>query len=390
MGGKGRTPPPPEPIDPGQSMGEYLFGRDFQSNYQGVTDPRLQQRLLGAEREFRPQYSALELQDINTFLTGIPATPATEATQTLRQTGVAPQGLSREAAIDQLKREGIEAPTARDVGLPQGYFVDKNTGTIRFKGRGVKLGKGGSEIADARLKKLQDAYEFNIRKAQRQSGTQAGTQAGATAGTPGTKGLFDLLEESGKRAIGLQQLGRQADVESLQKFAPQVVEAYRAADPASTALAEQTTRRAMGQLTPEEEMNINQQARQASLARGRIGDESSVAGELMQREQFKSQFTPQAFQMNRALAGDLGATILGRPSQSLGLGSSILGQATGLAGQPVGPQLFDPNMGLNMAMQQRSQDMNLLGAQMQARATQGAGMAGLGGSIMGGLMGMPK
>ena len=352
MGGKGRMPPPPKPIDPGQSMGEYLFGKGFRSQYEGVTDPRLQQRLLGAEREFRPQYSALELQDIGTFARGLEerdiANPRFQETE------------------DRIKN--LEAALA------------KTPETKREQtGGGVRGRKTFEQVPNEDYERIQ--AQLSQAKEDLRTTPKTVTQQGQS-------GLFDLLEESGKRAIGLQQLGRQADVESLQKFAPQVVEAYRAADPASTALAEQTTRRAMGQLTPEEEMNINQQARQASLARGRIGDESSVAGELMQREQFKSQFTPQAFQMNRALAGDLGATILGRPSQSLGLGSSVLGQATGLAGQPVGPQLFDPNMGLNMAMQQRSQDMTLLGAQAQAKATRSAGMAGMAGSIGGALIGL--
>jgi len=73
MGGKGSSSPPPAPapIDPGESMGEYLFGQNFGS-FQGVTDPRLQERLIGAEQRFRPQYAALELADINTFATGIP------------------------------------------------------------------------------------------------------------------------------------------------------------------------------------------------------------------------------------------------------------------------------------------------------------------------------
>ena len=72
MGGKGSSsPPPPAPIDPGESMGEYLFGQNFGS-FQGVTDPRLQQRLIAAEQRFRPQYTGLELADINTFATGIP------------------------------------------------------------------------------------------------------------------------------------------------------------------------------------------------------------------------------------------------------------------------------------------------------------------------------
>ena len=82
---------------------------------------------------------------------------------------------------------------------------------------------------------------------------------------------------------------------------------------------------------------------------------------------------------NRALAGDVGMTILGRPSSGLAMGGNVLGQAQSQAAQPIGPQLFDPNMGINMAMQQRSQDMSLLGAQAQADATRSSGlMQGLG------------
>ena len=67
MGGKGKTTiNQPDPIDPGQSAGEFLFGKGFKS-YGGITDPRLQERLLGAERTYRPEYAALELADINTF-----------------------------------------------------------------------------------------------------------------------------------------------------------------------------------------------------------------------------------------------------------------------------------------------------------------------------------
>ncbi len=66
MGKGGTTIQQPDPIDPGQAMGEYLFGKDF-SSFQGVTDPELQERLIGAEARFRPQYTALELADIATM-----------------------------------------------------------------------------------------------------------------------------------------------------------------------------------------------------------------------------------------------------------------------------------------------------------------------------------
>ena len=71
-GGKGGSKAPP-PIDPGKSMGEYLFGKSFSGSYQGITDPRLQERLIGAERTYRPQYTALELADIGVMARGIEA-----------------------------------------------------------------------------------------------------------------------------------------------------------------------------------------------------------------------------------------------------------------------------------------------------------------------------
>ena len=69
-GGKGSSPKMPPPIDQGKSVGEYMFGKGFTS-YQGITDPRLQDRLLGAESTYRPQYTALELADIGVMARGL-------------------------------------------------------------------------------------------------------------------------------------------------------------------------------------------------------------------------------------------------------------------------------------------------------------------------------
>jgi hypothetical protein len=88
--------------------------------------------------------------------------------------------------------------------------------------------------------------------------------------------------------------------------------------------------------------------------------------------------------MQRGMAGDVGMTLLGRPTQSIGLGGQVLGQSQGLAAGPMGPQLFDPNVGINMALQQRGQDMSLMGANAQAKAAQTAGMYSALGSIGGG------
>jgi hypothetical protein len=97
----------------------------------------------------------------------------------------------------------------------------------------------------------------------------------------------------------------------------------------------------------------------------------------------------QAYSMNRNLAGDIGNTILGRQSSAINLGGQMLGQAQQGAAGPMGPQLFDPNVGLNMAMQQRGQDVTFQGMQAQANAAGSAGMMGAVGSIAGGALGGP-
>jgi hypothetical protein len=325
MGGSKTTIQQPDPIDPSKAMGEYLFGKNFGA-YRGVTDPRLQEKLIRAEERYRPRYTALELQDIATMA----------------------------------------------------------------RGRG------------------------------------------------GTPGLFDLLEEQSTRAGELQreQLGlqREADVAALQEFAPQVVEAYREADPYSTELAEAMSAEAMrgpseaeqllgerglelaastGELTPLEARRAQQSARAASAARGRGLDQSALYGEMQSRmaeEMGKrerevalgSQLLRQqaglqqqrfgqlggALGAQRQLAGDVGMTILGRPSAAIGLGGQMLGQAQAGAAGPMGPQLFDPNVGINMAMQQRAQDINLMGAQAQASASRSSGRSSMFGSIAGAMIGL--
>lgn len=275
MGGSKTVIEKPDQIDPSQSMGEYLFGKDF-DQFQGVTDPRLQQKILDAESRFRPQYTALELAD----------------------------------------------------------------------------------------------------------------QEAALFGRDGQMGLLDMQQRAGEKAMEFEETSKRRETALLGELGGQVTEALRSADPYSTAIADRMSRRAMGELTPEEERNIQQQARQASLSRGRIGDESSVAGEILGRDQYTAQFAQPAFQMNRAIGGDPSQFLFGRPTQQTAFGSSLYGQAAGMAAQQQGPQLFDPNMGINLAMQQRSQDMSLMGAQAQANATSGAGKMGAMGSIAGAIIGL--
>jgi len=387
----------PDPIDPGASMGEYLFGKDF-NNFRGVTDPRLQDKLIGAEATYRPQYTALELEDIGVMARGLeggtdsPAYKRLEVQLAGLEAGAAAggRGLSSEEAMKIARAAAGPRPIDYYMVGEKRYSKTEGFGRLLYGA----FGKDGERKTYAQ--ELEE-YDKEVEQIAQSLGSGSNRESQIASikaqmtqleGQKGTAGLFELLEEQATRAGALQreQLGlqRESDVGALQEFAPQVVEAYRDADPYSTEIAESMSRKAMGQLTPEEERNIQQRSRQASLARGRIGDSSSIASEALGRSDYTAQFAQPAFSMNRQLAGDVGMTILGRPSSAIGLGSQMLGQAQqGAAGQ-MGPQLFDPNMGINMALQQRGQDLTFQGMQAQANAasqSSGGGLLDFAGSI---------
>jgi hypothetical protein len=373
-GGKGKASAPP-PIDPGKSMGEYLFGQGF-SSYQGITDPRLQERLLGAEATYRPQYTALELADIGVMARGLGEQEVADPRYTQAQDRIS----------------GLQAELAK---TPDTISETRKTGLH---------GRNRSRTETVSVPNPKRA------ELEREIASQQELIAGLspTKMQAATPGLFDLLEEQSTRAGALQreelQLQRESDVGALREFAPQVVEAYRAADPYSAGLADLAQRQAEtlyaegeGELSPERRRMAEQAARMGSLARGRIGDESSIAAELLGREQVRSglraearQAGGQAFGMQRQMAGDIGSVLLGRPSAAIGLGGQVLGQAQAGAAGPMGPQLFDPNVGINMALQQRGQDVTFAGMQAQAKAAGQAGFMGAVGAIGGGFLGGGK
>ena len=409
--GKKSSPKAPKPIDPGKAQGEYMFGKRFTQDYNGVTDPRLQQRILDAEARFRPQYSALELADINTMWEGFEDVSTSPQYQSL-QAELA--GLEAGAKVSDLNIED------RRAALGEQYDALKPTGDSKYGGKkggrggkgfnksstiggifGSKKGKdgkktGGNENREAYINAgLKDTKGKTARMAEIKS------RMGEMEKMDGVKGYKGLMADASRQSGMLERemlgLQRKDDVSALEEFAPQVVEAYRAADPYSTGLADKQTamaddlyQRSQG-LNPEQQRMADQQALQMSQSSGRIGDESSAAGQLLGRESYLSNLRgeaagmgQQAFGMNRQIAGDIGSTILGRPSSAIGLGQSGIGQATNLAAQPVGPQLFDPNVGINMAMQNQQNQMNAsIAGAANKTARYGATVGAIGGMVGG-------
>ena len=395
--GKKSSPRAPAPIDPGKAQGEYLFGKGFQSNYAGITDPRLQQKLLESEGRYRPQYSALELADINTMWEGYEDVSTSPQYQSL-QAELA--GLEAGAAVSNLSTEERRAALGEQYDLSRANLVgagkDKSLAGRLSNTGGKKGKKGGEEARTAYINA--GMVGTNDREARK---AEIKTRMGEMEKMGGVKGYKGLLADASRQSGMLERemlgLQRKDDVSALEEFAPQVVEAYRAADPYSTGLADKQTamandlyQRAQG-LNPEQQRIVDQQALGMAQQQGRITDQSAVAGQLLGRENYLSGLRgqaagmgQQAFGMNRLIAGDLGSTILGRPSSAIGLGQSGLGESIGLAAQPVGPQLFDPNMGINMAMQQQANEVNYAGAMAQADASRSSGLMGAVGSIAGG------
>ena len=373
MGGKGGTKiNAPAPIDPGKAQGEYLFGTRFRNDYNGITDPRLQERLISAEETFRPRYAALELADINTFAMG------TEEMEVAN-----PIYAQLENTISDLEGQLLNTSEFKQEAYSSGSSRNRST---RYR-----------TVDNPKYRELQNQIAKEKGRLSNISPTRTQQAQG---------GMFDLLEQSGRRAATLQRdslsLQRAADVASLEELSPQVVEAYRNADPQSARLADLAAQqaeaafaRAEGPMGFEAQRQVDQSVLgrmggSAATQEGRAALEAALGREQYQtgRRAEAAQLGAGAFQQSRSLAGDLGAAILGRPSQGLALGAQVLGQSQQLAAGPMGPQLFDPNVGINMAMQQRSQDVSLMGAQAQANASRDSGMMGALGSIAGAGIGL--
>jgi hypothetical protein len=188
-GGKGRAPSAPPPIDPGKSMGEYLFGKDFTRSYQGITDPRLQDRLIGAEATYRPQYTALELADIGVMARGLEEREVAD-----------PRYTQAQERISELQAELAKTPKT--------ISTTTQIGKGRFRGRSSRSGT----VEEPNPKRAELEREIASQQ-KRLSGLSPTKMQSATPG------LFDLLEEQSRRAGVLQreelQLQRESDVGAL-------------------------------------------------------------------------------------------------------------------------------------------------------------------------------
>ena len=210
-------------------------------------------------------------------------------------------------------------------------------------------------------------------------------------------GLLGMQDATTRQAAALERetlaAQRAADIGDVEKYGARATSALRAADPFSARMAELSQQAAeqayaaSGQVTPEQMRSAQQTARAAGSARGRLGDQSTIAAEILGREDILARRRAEAaqagqfaFGMNRAISADPFQAILGRQSGAMGYGAQQMGMAQQLGSQAIGPRAVDYNAGLNLAMQNQSNLGNyntaifgsqaqLAGANAQARAT---------------------
>ncbi len=181
-------------------------------------------------------------------------------------------------------------------------------------------------------------------------------------------GVLGLQEQAARQSGRLEReiLGaqREADIAAVEQMGARATAALRAADPNAARIADLNQRAAelafarAERMSPEDLRLSQQAARTAGLARGRIGDSSNVAAEILGREDVMARRRAEAagagqlaFGMSRAISADPFQSILGRSSGALGMGAQQQAFTQQLGGQAIGPRAVDYGAGVNLALQ---------------------------------------
>jgi len=221
-------------------------------------------------------------------------------------------------------------------------------------------------------------------------------------GADGQAGILELRKRAGEDLADENIRQKERELGLIDQFGSDVSASLRGladrdADEIARLQAEQAKqlfKEAQGELSPERQRAADQAARMSGFARGRGRDMSVDASALLGREDVRANLRAQAqragqlgFTQAQTVAGDPLQFLFGSPSQALRFGSDAYREGFQFGQVEQGPQLFDPDTGTNLALQQRSQDVSLLGAQAQADASRSAGLMGAIGTIGGGALG---
>lgn len=433
------TPPPaPAPVDPGQSALDYI---------NAMSDPALQQRLLQVEQQYRPQYANLNLADLQTYLQGTPQQTGAlalfgDASQFAAQTQADANRLQREADIRDVQELGPQATQAfRQAnpelqaalnraggmasssdffsGLRQQIAQQPNFGDITFNpvsGQSVGTGLLGQNLYDQAVSQpnlgqvggllqgraaelAQSTGRLNpdeIRSAQqavREAYAARGTEMGS--GAVSAEALSRLAGERGRMvedlglaaALNAQNLGEIGQNRAFQQ-------SVQGAD-----ISRQTNNAQMANQIAmlNAQLGLGAQESNRAFQAGQYQQGIQNMGLLGQLDQSRlaqdRAYALQLAQAQAATASDPFMSILGRQSGALQYGAGQQGFAGGLTQSMQGPQLFNPDAGINLALQNAANQGNYqastYGAQAAASGQRTGGIFGAAGGILGGLFGNP-
>ena len=336
------APPPPAAIDPNKSALDFI---------NAMADPALQQKILGAEQQFRPQYTQLNLQEMEQYLRGVPGQDGkpgqagaidilSQVTPKLVETQETADRLKRDADIRALQAQSGGYRSAIEAANPEMFAALKKAGemggTTNFYGGlqnaitgAQRLGDVGAAVANAST--IAQAPQVNLQGYQAAQGQAAMLGAAPTA----EAALLGAAPTIAAQGYDAARADRVADIASRdvtqgalgQQLYGQAMQA------APTAASETFRRRAAemavstGQISPEELRNAQQATREAFAARGLEMSNQAIAGEAMARaeavRQRQAQDIQQAAALNQAYLADLNAS---------------RGFATGVYGQDLGMQ----------------------------------------------------
>jgi peptidoglycan hydrolase-like protein with peptidoglycan-binding domain len=246
---------------------------------------------------------------------------------------------------------------------------------------------------------MPDVLSFEQQFRPQFQGLNLGDISAFLQGSGGQQGIFGLGQQATQQSQEQLAAARQAELQSMQQQAGMARGVSQALSPEQAGVVGASTSEAMRArqssygLNPQEQREATQAAREAFGARGMLGSNASVAGEVLNREQSlfrKRQEAAQAEQQAFNMAGQFytqpGFSMLGSQPLSYQTGQQQLGLGLGAIGAGT-PQLFSPDAALNLGAAQRQSMLNAQMAQAQAGASRSSGLMGGIGSAIGGIGG---
>jgi peptidoglycan hydrolase-like protein with peptidoglycan-binding domain len=254
-----------------------------------------------------------------------------------------------------------------------------------------------SKMLSAYQATMPDVLSFEQQFRPQFQGLNLGDISAFLQGSGGQQGIFGLGQQATQQSQEQLAAARQAELQSMQQQAGMARGVSQALSPEQAGVVGASTSEAMRArqssygLNPQEQREATQAAREAFGARGMLGSNASVAGEVLNREQSlfrKRQEAAQAEQQAFNMAGQFytqpGFSMLGSQPLSYQTGQQQLGLGLGAIGAGT-PQLFSPDAALNLGAANRQNMLNAQMAQAQANASRSAGIMGGLGALGGGL-----